>query len=98
MTALDAPRPPARAQPGHRESELRAIFENAPLGITLTDSRGPVLMDVNPAFAEMVGYSRTELRGSTYSALAPADELAETNAAILAWLSRVARDSAQRRR
>jgi PAS domain S-box-containing protein len=52
-----------RAETALRESEsrFRAIFEGAGTGIVLTALDGR-LVDVNPAFAEMVGYSIEELR------------------------------------
>jgi PAS domain S-box-containing protein len=52
-----------RAEAALRESEsrFRAIFEGAGTGIALTALDGR-LLDVNPAFAEMLGYSIEELR------------------------------------
>ncbi|HTA97347.1 MAG TPA: PAS domain-containing protein [Solirubrobacteraceae bacterium] len=39
------------------ERRSRAIFDNAGVGITVNDLEGPVIIDVNLTFAEMVGYS-----------------------------------------
>ena len=52
-----------RAEAALRESEsrFRAIFEGAGTGIALTALDGR-LLDVNPAFAEMLGYPIEELR------------------------------------
>ena len=44
------------------EAKLRAVFENAPVGIILADSDQRVL-EINPVFAAMIGYSELELRG-----------------------------------
>jgi len=67
----------AAAEAARRESErrARAIFDNAGVGITVNDLRGPVIVDVNQAFSEMVGYSPQELRGGDFSALTHPDEL-----------------------
>ncbi len=67
----------AAAEAARHESERRsrAIFENAGVGITVNDLRGPVIVDVNQAFSEMVGYSPEELRGGDFSALTHPDEL-----------------------
>ncbi len=67
----------AAAEAARRESERRsrAIFDNAGVGITVNDLQGPVIVDVNQTFSEMVGYSPEELRGGDFSALTHPDEL-----------------------
>jgi len=67
----------AAAERARRESERRsrAIFDNAGVGITVNDLRGPTILDVNQTFAEMVGYSPEELRGKGFSRLTHPDEL-----------------------
>ena len=45
------------------ERRFRTMFEEAPLGIALTDSRTRQLYEVNPRFAEIVGRTRAELKG-----------------------------------
>jgi PAS domain S-box-containing protein len=67
----------AAAEKAQRESERRsrAIFENAGVGITVSDLEGPVIIDVNQSFSEMVGYTQEELRGGDFSALTHPDEL-----------------------
>jgi len=47
-----------------RESEgrYRSLFESAPDGILVTDSKG-TYVDVNPSGLRMLGYSRDELIG-----------------------------------
>ena len=46
------------------EEKFRAVYESSPMGILITKSPG-VIFDVNPAFAEMMGYDETELIGKT---------------------------------
>lgn len=73
----------ARAERAFRASErrFRAIFDNAGVGITFSDIQGPSIVDVNQAFAEMVGYSVEELRGDDFSLVTHPDEM-ETYAAL----------------
>ena len=52
----------ARRQAEHRIKLLAAVFENAREGITLTNSEGTIV-DVNPRFCEITGYSRDEVIG-----------------------------------
>jgi diguanylate cyclase (GGDEF)-like protein/PAS domain S-box-containing protein len=58
-----------------RESEqkLRAIFEQAAVGITSVDLRG-VLIDANQKFCDMVGYGRDELLGKTIQEITHPDD------------------------
>jgi len=42
------------------DARLRSIFENSPLGITVISPTTQIL-DANPKFSQMVGYSKTEL-------------------------------------
>lgn len=55
-----------RAEDALRESEarFRAIFEDAAIGMDLVDMQGRIV-ESNPAFQEMLGYSAEELRGKT---------------------------------
>ena len=46
------------------EEKFRAVYESSPMGILITKSPG-VIFDVNPAFAEMMGYDETELIDKT---------------------------------
>lgn len=52
----------ARRQAEYRVKLLAAIFENAREGITLTNSKGTIV-DVNPRFSEITGYTRDEILG-----------------------------------
>jgi PAS domain S-box-containing protein len=67
----------AAAETAQRVSERRshAIFENAGVGITLSDLEGPVILDVNQTFSKMVEYSPEELRGGDFSTLTHPDEV-----------------------
>ena len=47
------------------EDQLRAIFENATLGIFWSDERGAILRS-NPTFQQLVGQSAEELAGVTF--------------------------------
>ena len=47
---------------GWLEARLRLMFEQAPLGICVASLTG-VLLEVNPAYAQMLGYSAEGLRG-----------------------------------
>lgn len=58
------------------ESRFRTVFDRAGIGMTVVDIQGTVLA-ANPAFAQFVGYDRSELPGMkveqyTYSEDAPA--------------------------
>ena len=55
-----------------RESErrYRAIFDNAAVGITYTDLKGPTILDANSTFARMVGSTPEQLRGQDYTQIA----------------------------
>jgi PAS domain S-box-containing protein len=67
----------AAAEKAQRESERRshAIFDNAGVGITVSDIEGPVIVDVNQTFSEMVGHSPAQLRGGDFSMITHPDEL-----------------------
>jgi len=61
-----------------RESEewFRGIYERAGIGIALVGLDGHFL-DTNPAFQEMLGYGREELRGMHFAGITHPDDLAE---------------------
>lgn len=48
------------------EKKFKGIFENAAIGITLVDRNGN-LIECNPYFSELVGYSKEELMGKHWS-------------------------------
>ncbi|MFI5172147.1 MAG: PAS domain S-box protein [Chitinophagales bacterium] len=44
------------------EEKFRAVYESSPMGILITKAPG-IIYDLNPAFAEMMGYTEDELKG-----------------------------------
>ena len=59
------------------ETRFRTVFETAASGIVLTSPEG-VLVDVNPAFCEMVGRPADTLKGSPFRDLTHPDDVAES--------------------
>ena len=76
-----------------RESEerLRALFENAAIGISLTDMDGRVV-DANPALREMLGYGEAELRGLHFTAFTHPNDR-EADLTLFSQLAAGQRDS-----
>ncbi|WP_263264496.1 PAS domain S-box protein [Pseudomonas entomophila] len=56
------------------EDRFRSVFESAGPGMAVSDALGG-LVRINPAFADLVGYSREELVGMSYSDLTHPDDL-----------------------
>jgi len=48
------------------EAMFRSVFENAAIGMTLTDNHGTIIR-CNPAFARMLGYTEEELAGKPFA-------------------------------
>ena len=67
-----------RAEEAVQESEarLRAIFDHAPVGITMLDAAGRFLQ-TNPAFQAIVGYDAIELQNMTCPQLTHTEDLPE---------------------
>jgi len=65
------------------EERWRNLFENAPVGIGLTDSQG-CFAAVNPALQRMLGYSEAELRGLSAADITHEDDRAVTAEIIAA--------------
>jgi PAS domain S-box-containing protein len=63
------------------EARLRAIFNQAAVGITVADLDGRFL-DMNRKFMDILGYSADELRRLTFAAITHPDDLRETTSAI----------------
>ena len=65
----------ARAQKtlAEREEQFRTVFENSPLGMSLTGVDGS--MKVNQAFCDIVGYTEEELRAGSWPAITHPDDL-----------------------
>lgn len=66
-----------RAEKALRESEqlFRTIYERAPVGITLVDSRTGRFLEVNSKFCEITGRSETELLLSDISSVTHPDDI-----------------------
>jgi diguanylate cyclase (GGDEF)-like protein/PAS domain S-box-containing protein len=72
-----------RADAARRASEarFRAAFESAALGVTILDEQG-VILEVNAAFAEFVGYTPAELTGRFAPELSPPEDAAVTRGPV----------------
>jgi PAS domain S-box-containing protein len=68
-----------RAEERLRQSEayMRLTLENAPIGIASADLAGK-LLDVNPMFAELLGYRRDELVGMSVDDITHPEDRADT--------------------
>jgi diguanylate cyclase (GGDEF)-like protein/PAS domain S-box-containing protein len=73
------------------EARFRALFENAGVGVVLSDISGRFL-ETNPAFREMVGYSEAELAGMSFADLTHPEDLA-TNLSLRAEMMEGAREA-----
>jgi len=60
----------------------KQIFSGAGFGMFVADSRKSVIVDMNPTFAAMHGYSVSELLGESLQALVPGGSLTELAAAL----------------
>ena len=69
------------------EDRFRAIFENAPVGITLSDRDGAVIVDANQAFSALVGYPVADIRGLTLGALIDPDDIPQLQGQMESWLA-----------
>ena len=58
------------------ENHLRAIFEQAPLGIAVVDTTTGEFRKVNPQFCKIAGYSGEELLSMSYRDITHPDDLA----------------------
>jgi PAS domain S-box-containing protein len=63
---------------------LRRTFDCAPVGVAYVEPSG-VLLDVNPTFCSMLGYTREELRGRTFQQITHPDDV-RTNVDLLEQL------------
>jgi len=61
------------ALPGEPEEQFKSVFEAANVGKSITQIGGQI--NVNKAFADMLGYTQEELRNKTWQELTPADEI-----------------------
>ena len=60
-----------------KEEHYRALFDNAGIGIALSNDNGQIL-DGNPAIQKMMGYSASELKGMTIADLTHPDDRKES--------------------
>lgn len=63
-----------------REEQFRSMFESANVGKSMTSPSGEIT--VNKAYAEMLGYSESELAHKTWQELTPPEEIAVTEALL----------------
>jgi PAS domain S-box-containing protein len=62
------------------EERLKQVYDNSPIGIRLTDLEGRII-DTNPAFRHMLGYSKSELIGMSVADITyPTDRIADQQA------------------
>jgi len=63
-----------------------AVWEKLPFGLCLVDERGAIVT-VNPAFADLLGYTRAELVGAMFTMLFPPEASVQGLAAHAAFLA-----------
>ena len=63
------------------EARLRAVYENTAAGFIVVDPQS-VILEVNPAFANMLGYEPAELTGTDVGDLTHPDDAANERAAL----------------
>jgi PAS domain S-box-containing protein len=88
-----------RAQAALRESEewLRAVFDNAPVGIEDLSPSGEFVR-VNPRFCQITGYTADELRSRRINDITHPDDLAATLASLQRLISgEIDADSVEKR-
>ena len=56
------------------EAQFRGVFEDSALGITISDLEGYII-NCNPAYQKMLGYSEDELRQMNFSALTHSEDI-----------------------
>ncbi len=66
------------------EEKFRAVYESSPMGILITKSPG-IIYDLNPAFAEMMGYNEEELKGKNLLDITHASDYQKTKK----WLEKI---------
>jgi len=75
--ALELEREQAEARLRESEAYMRLTLENSPIGIASADLEGR-LLDVNPAFAALLGYRREEVIGMRVRDITHPDDREET--------------------
>ncbi len=74
------------AEVGLRERRLHAAFESSPVGIVRADADGRYI-EVNDAFAEMLGYARDALVGMTFREVTHPEDVAADEAGRVAFIA-----------
>ncbi|MBN2174013.1 MAG: PAS domain S-box protein [Bacteroidales bacterium] len=69
-----------------RDEQYKTLFNFSPSGILIEDEKG-VIIDVNPAFCHMMGYTRSELVGQKVHLLAHPDAVENVDKNIKTLLS-----------
>ncbi|WP_322997303.1 EAL domain-containing protein [Castellaniella sp.] len=69
----------------HSEERFRAVFNQAAIGVSLTDVRTGRLVRVNQRYASIMGYTAAELLHCSFQALTHPDDLKED----LRWMARL---------
>lgn len=59
------------------ETEFKAIFDQAPVGIVRVDSNTGTFIDVNKEYCKLVGYSEEELKKMTFKEITHPEDLEE---------------------
>lgn len=62
---------------GESERRFKTIFEQAPMGITVTDSKSGVLLDANDKFLDLVGLDRGRIGNVTWMEITHPDDLGQ---------------------
>jgi PAS domain S-box-containing protein len=79
------------------DQKSRQLFDDAPIGMALVNVEGQKFRQVNARFAEMVGYSETDLLNLTPFDITHPDDLAETRRLVAAMIGGVERCSVEKR-
>jgi len=66
------------------EEKFRAVYESSSMGILISKNPG-VIYDLNPAFAEMMGYSEQELKGKNLLDITHASDYQKTKK----WMEKI---------
>ncbi|NIJ11780.1 diguanylate cyclase (GGDEF)-like protein/PAS domain S-box-containing protein [Saccharomonospora amisosensis] len=72
-----AARAPVEAALDAATRRFTALYSESPIGVVLADPEGKIL-DVNPAFTQLLGYSTDDLAGEPLTGLAATDDDADT--------------------
>lgn len=62
-------------------NKLAQLFETAPIGIMQVNEKGQ-LLEINPEFRKMVGYSEAELKAKTFLDLTPPEDMQQSELAV----------------